>query len=121
MIAKPEGKPTLVSIADKRPEINSIDKAKEDSINELVSFMREAGKYYNYNPIQIGRVRKINPLEIDTTINASTMTLYKQNLQINSHLNISNEYMNTTLSINDEVLMYHRGEKFIIICKVVDA
>ena len=92
-----------------------------DPFNELHEMMREAGKYYNYNPIQIGRVRKINPLEIDTTINASTMTLYKQNLQINSLLNISNEYINTTLSINDEVLKYHRGEKFIIICKVVGA
>lgn len=89
--------------------------------NELNEMMRAAGKYYNYNPIHTGRVRKINPLEIDATINASTMTLYKQNLQINSLLNISNEYINTTLSVNDEVLMYHHGEKFIIICKVVGA
>ncbi|WP_027702281.1 DUF2577 family protein [Metaclostridioides mangenotii] len=90
-----------------------------DPFNELQEMMREAGKYYNYNPIQIGKVRKINPLEIDVTINASTMTLYKQNLQINSLLNLSNEYINTTLCINNEVLMYHHGEKFIVICKVV--
>lgn len=92
-----------------------------DPFNELNEIIREAGKYYNYNPIHIGKVRKINPLEIDATINASAMTLYKQNLKINSLLNISNGYINTTLSINDEVLMYHQGEKFIVICKVVDA
>ncbi len=92
-----------------------------DPINEFASYIRKQGAYYNYNPIHIGKVTKINPLEIDATINGNSMTLYKQNLQINSLLNIRNDCINTTLNINDEVLMYHNGDKFIVICKVVDA
>lgn len=92
-----------------------------DPINEFASYIRKQGAYYNYNPIHIGKVTKINPLEIEVKINSKNMILHRQNLQINSLLNIRNDYLNTTLNINDEVLMYHNGDKFIVICKVVDA
>jgi len=92
-----------------------------DPINELADYIRKQGAYYNYNPIHIGKVTKINPIEIDVTINGNSIILHKQNLQINSLLNIKNEFVNTTLNINDKVLMYHSGDKFIGICRVVDA
>lgn len=92
-----------------------------DPINELADYIRKQGAYYNYNPIHIGKVTKINPIEIDVTINGNSIILHKQNLQINSLLNIRNDYINTTLNINDEVIMYHNGDKFIVICKVVNA